>query len=123
MNALNLARMAYTSSAAPIRTNRDAEYDAFVRVTRRLTSLNPKKDFPGFALALHDNRQLWNLLAVDVADDGNQLSKELRAQIFYLAEFTSHHTTQILMHGASVDPLVEINTAIMRGLRQKGDTA
>ncbi len=119
MNALDSARMAYTSAAAPIRNERGVEYDAFARVTHRLKSTNPRQNYPAFVQALHENRQLWTLLAIDVADAANKLPQELRAQIFYLAEFTTYQTTKVLSSGAGTDALIEINTAIMRGLRQQ----
>lgn len=121
MNALDLARTAYTSTVAPIRTERGLEYDAFARITHRLKTTASRKNYPGYVQALHENRQLWTLLAVDVADAANSLPRELRAQIFYLAEFTAYQTSKILSSGASVEPLIEINTAIMRGLGQQGE--
>lgn len=121
MLAMNLAQTAYTSSAAPLRSDRRVEYDAFARITHRLKTLDSKTEFAQLAGALHENRQLWTLLAIDVADDENQLPQMLRAQIFYLAEFTSQQTTKILAGTAEVGALVEINSAIMSGLRQQGN--
>ena len=121
MNALDMARTAYTSTAAPIRNERGVEYDAFARLTHRLKTANPRQNYPAYVQALHENRQLWTLLAIDVADAANDLPQGLRAQIFYLAEFTAHQTTKILSSGAKPDALIEINTAIMRGLRHQGD--
>ena len=121
MNAETLARNAYaTTTAAPIRSERSTEYDAFRRITTQLRRADPKSDFPGFAQALHENRKLWNLLAVDVADTSNQLPAQLRAQIFYLAEFTSIHTGKILNGAADATPLIDINTLIMTGLNASG---
>lgn len=68
--------------------------------------------------ALHDNRRLWTILAADVASKANSLPSELRARIFYLSEFTQKHSALVLRKEASVKPLLEINVAIMRGLRQ-----
>ncbi len=121
MNATNLAQTAYASSAAPIRTDRGTEYETFTRITLKLKKTSPTKDFPEFARALHDNRQLWTLLAVDVADSSNRLPQQLRAQIFYLAEFTQIHTSKILSGSVGVDALIAVNTAVMQGLRQMGD--
>lgn len=121
MNALNMARTAYTKSAAPIRTHRGTEYDAFARITHQLKTVDRETHFSAFAGALHENRKLWNILAIDVADNANGLSKDLRAQIFYLAEFTSLHTSKVLVGASDASALVEINTAIMSGLRQTGD--
>jgi flagellar protein FlaF len=74
------------------------------------------EEFPKFVAALHENRALWTILAADVADPDNGLPETLRAQIFYLAEFTDHQTSKILRGEGSADSLIEINTAVMRGL-------
>ncbi len=116
-----MARTAYTNSAAPIRTHQGNEYDAFARITRRMkeAASSGKPGFNALAAAIHENRRLWTLLAGDVADAGNTLPEPLRAQIFYLAEFTNHHSPKVLSGKAGVDILIEINTAVMRGLRQQ----
>jgi flagellar biosynthesis activator protein FlaF len=125
VNALQMARTAYSSAAAPIRTPRDTEYGAFMRVTQQLKAASEQqnKDYAAFVRALYDNRKLWTILAKDVADDDNGLSRDLRAHIFYLAEFTQLHSSKILGKTATVDALIEINTAIMRGLQQNGVAA
>jgi flagellar protein FlaF len=126
MNAVEMARTAYAPTAAPIRTGRAIEYDVFARTTHRLkaaAAAGPAR-FPELAAALHDNRRLWTVLAGDVADADNDLPRDLRARIFYLAEFTVAHSRKVLDGEATADALVEINTAIMRGLRaQIGDAA
>ena len=48
---------------------------------------------------------------------GAALPDDLRARIFYLAEFTDQHTRKVLNGRDTAGPLIEINTAIMRGLR------
>jgi len=117
VNASTLAHAAYTSFSAPIRTNRSTEYDIFARITQRLRKSDPKKDYAAMVGALHENRQLWTLLAVDVADAENALPQQLRAQIFYLAEFTLAHTSKILAGEGGIEDLIDVNTTIMRGLR------
>lgn len=86
----------------------------------RATAVNAKERYPEYAQALHDNRKLWNTLAVDVADKENALPSQLKAQVFYLAEFTSQHTTKVLKDGASIMPLLEVNMAVLRGLKTEG---
>lgn len=119
MNALSQAHRAYSAVSAPTRTARGTEYEAVARITKRMRAANDQgaTGFNALAQALHENRQLWNIFAVDVADPANSLPKELKARIFYLAEFTSHHTSKVLSRQATVDPLLDINTAILRGLR------
>lgn len=119
MNALNLARHAYDKQSAIMRTPRDMEYEAFSRVTRQLQKIqNEKHHSPTeLARALHENRRLWTVLACDVMSDGNQLPDALKAQILYLSEFSNQHSRKILQNQDDVQPLIEINTAVMRGLR------
>lgn len=118
MNAHLLARTAYSGAAAPTRTDRGTEYDAFARCTRALSAAQDGSGgFPALVRALHDNRRLWTALAADVSGDGNRLPRMLRARIFYLAEFTQAHSRRILDGAAEVSALIDINTAVMRGLR------
>lgn len=118
----SLAHGAYQQVAAPIRTVRGTEYEVVARVTHRLktAAIKGKSGFPDLVSALHDNQKLWSAFALDVADPENALPKELRAQIFYLAEFTFEHTRKILGGTAEIAPLLDINTAVMRGLRGPG---
>jgi len=118
-----LARSAYASGSSPVRTPRSTEYEVFAIITRELRSAAKGQDggFGALANAIHRNRQLWSLLAADVSSPENRLPAELRARIFYLAEFVSHHSRKVLRNEDTPDPLIEINTAMMRGLRQTGD--
>ncbi len=120
MTPQTLAQRAYGQSTAPTRTPRDTEYEAISRITHRLKAAASRRatDFGDFVHALHENRRLWSVLATDVSDTDNALPDELRARIFYLAEFTEHHSSQVLGNKAEVEPLLEINMAVLRGLRQ-----
>ncbi len=125
MNAMQMAKTAYTSTEATIKTPRSIEYDAFARVTHRLKTTYSLRtsQFSHFAEALHTNRKLWTALAADVAEPNNGLPKPLRAQIFYLAEFTKTHSRKVLKGEEGIEPLLDINTAIMRGLRNEVSAA
>ncbi len=125
----DLARRAYAQPGAPVRTPRATEYDLFARITRRLREAEAAArgaevaDAPArFALirALNDNRELWTTLAADVADDGNALPVELRARLFSLAEFVRRHTAQVIAGAGAAGVLIDINTAVMRGLGAPG---
>ena len=123
MNAVALAKTAYNSSSrAPLRTSRGTEYEAFAKATHQLGRAQTS-NFADLAAALHENRRLWTLLAADVAGEGNGLPDDLRARVFYLAEFTADHSRKVLSDGADAAVLVEINTAVMRGLRQSEGVA
>ena len=103
-------------STEPIRTPKSAEYEIFAKVT---ASLRTAVSVPERISAISDNRQLWIALATDVASDGNTLPSQLRARIFYLSEFVSHHSRKLLASEDELDVLIDINTTIMGGLRQK----
>ncbi len=122
MNAHTMAKTAYSTPGQPTRTDRGTEYQIFARITHRLKAANTLGSigFSALARALHENRRLWTALASDVAEDDNQLPPLLRARIFYLAEFTNQHTSKVLAGDATAEVLIDINTAIMRGLRQDG---
>ena len=119
MNTSVLARSAYAQVNAIAPSHRDTEYRAFATVTRDLAehAAAGPETFPKLVEALDKNRRLWTIIAQDVAGEGNALPETLRAQLLYLAEFTLLHTPRILRKEASANVLVEINTAIMRGLR------
>ena len=119
MNAIQKAQNAYRNEAQPVKTYRDNEYDAFARITSRMKAAGARgeRGFNDLATALYDNRRLWNILVSDVASQENKLLPDLRARIFYLSEFTRLHSSKVLRKTATVDALVEVNTAVMRGLR------
>jgi flagellar biosynthesis activator protein FlaF len=112
----------YAENAVPTRSDRSAEYKIIARVTQELRdrAINSKENYAAYAEALHRNQRLWTALVVDVADKDNPLPDELKSRIIYLAEFTSHHTRRILREKASVMPLLEINMAVLRGLKTEG---
>ncbi len=111
--------IAYARRETPARSLRSIEYDLIAQVTQRLRSawMNQTADFPALVNALTDNQKLWSTLAADVALPENGLPKALRARLFYLYEFTVAHSRTILESGASVEILIDLNTAVMRGLR------
>lgn len=123
MNVSVKAYGSFSKVGSPTRTHRDIEYEALVQITRRVRSAadQSKLGFGKLAEALHQNQSLWDTFAIDVSDRSNPLPRELKAQIIYLAEFTRHQTKEILTRNASIDPLIEVNTAIMRGLKGRAD--
>ena len=117
MNTSELAQRGYAPTAAPLRSARKVEYDVIARVTSRMTAAIRGRDFNKLIHALYENRTLWRKLAMDVAHPDNLLPDDLRARLIYLAEFTEHHTRKAIKREATAAPLVEINTAILRGLK------
>jgi flagellar biosynthesis activator protein FlaF len=123
VNVIEQARQAYAPANSPVRTDRSTELQIFSQTTSRLrlAATAQPTDFARLAAALHENRRLWTLLAADVADDDNGLPAALRAQIFYLSEFTDHHSRRVLRGEADATALIDINTAVMRGLMGNAD--
>lgn len=122
MNATDKAQRAYAPTAAPIKSERSVEFEVIARITARLKAAIEAAQFPGLLEVLHENRRLWRTLATDVANAENLLPDELRARIFYLAEFTNHHTSKVIARQDTAIPLLEVNTAILRGLKQRTAT-
>ncbi|MCU0816204.1 MAG: flagellar biosynthesis regulator FlaF [Cypionkella sp.] len=119
MNAFARSRPGYAGANASLHTPRALEYDVLARATRQLVSASAQRKtrFAALVSAIHDNETVWRTLAVDVADKGNALPAPLRAQVFYLYEFVTQHGAKVLREDASCEVLIDINTAIMRGLR------
>jgi len=120
MNASLRARSVYTSNKQAVRTPRSVEAQLIGEITAELQKASKAKDYPLLVSALHRNRSVWTTFAVDLADNKNLLPKTLRAQIFYLAEFTNIHSQKVLSGQADATPLVEINLAILKGLSNNG---
>lgn len=119
MNAAIDAQKGYSAATRSIRTPRSIEYQVLAGITHRIREAAVKngKGFVELVEALTDNRRLWAIFAADVAEEGNNLPDELKARIFYLSEFTFQHTSKVLARKEDVRPLLDINTAILRGLR------
>lgn len=119
MTALDQARAAYGTSARAIRTPRDTEHAALARVTHSLRQArdNAARSFPDLVRAVHDNRTLWTIFAADLAGVGNGLPADLRGRLINLARFVDAHSVKVLNGKDGVDVLVDINVAVMRGLR------
>ena len=117
-----MARRTYARPDTPARSPRDVEYDLLTRITRQMATAwaHRASNYGNLVAALHDNLQMWRTFALDVAEPGNTLPQALRAKLYYLYEFTGQHSPKVLDGSASVDVLVDINTAVMRGLRGDG---
>lgn len=119
MNVVERAREGYGRSSVLIRSPRATEYEAIARISHRLRAAAQESstNFPAFVAALSDNARLWTTLAVEVAQPDNQLPRDLRARLFWLAEFTTTETRKILRGEGDVGILIEVNAAVLQGLR------
>lgn len=117
MNAPAFARAGSPFSTTQIRTDRDNEYDAFARVTRRLKVADVAGRGAVACEAVHMNTQLWSALATDLALPDNALPDALKAQLLSLALFSVRHGFRVAAGDADLSALIEVNTSIMAGLR------
>lgn len=105
----------YRSNA--LRTQRDAEYDAFSRVTRMLRQCDTSGSVSDRISAVHKNSELWTVLAADLADPGNGLPDDVKAGLISLAGMSVRHGHSVLMGEATPALLIDINLSVMKGLR------
>ncbi|MEM1386045.1 MAG: flagellar biosynthesis regulator FlaF [Pseudomonadota bacterium] len=111
----------YTENASAVSDPRKTEFAALARITGELekANKNKEKNHGYFLNALHKNRMLWTYFARAVADEHNALEKEIRAQLFFLSEYTMHLTAKVISENADPQPLIEINKSLMQGLNGK----
>jgi flagellar protein FlaF len=100
-----------------VRTDRDNEYMVVSRVTRMLQNARDHGDQFAIIRAVHTNTELWTALAADLASPGNALPDQLKAGLISLAIFSVQHGRKVMADNASIEPLLEINMRIMKGLR------
>ena len=115
------AAQGYSRTATQTGAPRSIELQAFQRATAMLSRAAAKDaPFTAKAEAIYLNTRLWLALATDVLSPQNGLPEELRAQIFNLAEFSRKQGMLALSGEAELEPLISVNTTIMRGLRGEG---
>ena len=119
MDASTQAIAAYGLAQKGATTDRGLEYQVFARITAAMAAAERKgrSGFNDLVSALHDNRRLWDAITVDLIDDHNELGPELRARLLSLGIFVRNHGQKVLSGGASAEPIIEINRAVMNGLR------
>ena len=123
MNLAQNAIRAYGHSSMGVRSPRSIEYGVFSRISHRLrtATLSRHENYGEFVAALSENRALWTLLAVDVAQPENGLDDDLRGRLFWLAEFVNEETQRVIRKQGDISVLIEINASIMKGLRGRDD--
>ena len=118
MSAHALTQNAYGDATRAMGTPRNVEYQVFSQVTGQLNRASQAgQPFSELAMALHENLRLWTVIATDVTSAENGLPVPLRGQLADLSKFTRSHTQKVLRQEADAAILIEINTAVMRGLR------
>lgn len=116
MNAATpLSDRAYGNSA--LRSARDSEYDIISRVTRMLRQADGDPDRIKTIQAVHKNNELWTALAADLGHPDNALPGAIKAGLISLAFFSLRHGEAVMAGVAKVGVLIDINMAVLRGLR------
>jgi flagellar biosynthesis activator protein FlaF len=113
-----MSLQAYQKTQRQSETPRDTEYRLFGQVTHALIEADKasRSDFLRLTDALDWNRRLWSTLATDCASEGNQLPRNVRAQIISLSIWVSRFSSEVVRSRGSLEPLIEVNRAIMQGL-------
>lgn len=109
---------AYQKTQKITESPRETEYRLFGQVTHALLGVkDADRTDKRLIDALDWNRRMWTVLASDCSSDENGLQDKLRAQIISLSIWVSKHSSEIMRGKAEVEPLIDINTTIMEGLR------
>ncbi len=113
---------AYQKAATRAESPRQVEYRLLGQVTRALMDVQNAdgRDTQALIDALDWNRRVWSAFAVDCARDGNAMPEGLRASIVSLSIFVSKHSSAVARSGDEIQPLIDINRAIMQGLAAGG---
>lgn len=109
---------AYQRAATQSESPQQREYRVFASVTAALVKAKEygRADIGALAEAIHNNRRLWSVFAVDCAQPDNALNQATRAQIISLALFVDRQCSAVLRDGADIDTLIDINRTMMEGL-------
>ncbi|WP_207477335.1 flagellar biosynthesis regulator FlaF [Arenibaculum pallidiluteum] len=109
---------AYQQTIAETEDPRAMEYRVFLKVTLELEKhLGSGSVTEALKTALARNMELWSALRADLMDEDNLLPESLRAGLISLAFSVDRHTPRIIAGKSDVRLLIDINRAIMQGLR------
>jgi flagellar protein FlaF len=117
----NGAARAYGAVIRRTESPRAIEHRLFALITAELqAAAAPDAHFTARITAAHRNRELWQTLALDLAEPGNALPDDLRARLISLAIWVGRETQLVIRHGATMQNLIDVNRSIMQGLRPVG---
>ncbi len=120
---MHSARRGYGQVKRQMSSDKHIEIELFSKITARLnTHIEPADEnaprlSPELARDLLENAKLWQILMLDVLSDANQLENTLKRSLVSLAEFTQAHTQKVFRGEGTLDVLIDINTAILKGLK------
>jgi flagellar biosynthesis activator protein FlaF len=99
---------------------RDAEYRLFAQVTAALLQADEQEQRgPALIDTLDWNRRVWSAVSADCSLPGNGLPATLRGQIVSLGLWVSRYSSDVASGAASLDALINVNRAIMDGLKMQ----
>jgi flagellar protein FlaF len=109
---------AYQRAISRAESPRDTEHRLLGQITgEMLAARDAKATGAALASSLHRNREMWSAFATDCGATGNALPPILRAQIISLALWVDRYTSDVLTGRDTIDALIDLNRAIMDGLR------
>jgi flagellar protein FlaF len=113
-----MSLQAYQKAQRSAENPREAEYRLFAQVTQALIEADKggRANAARFVDTLDWNRRVWSALAVDCSTKENMLPDPLKAQIISLSLWVSRFSSEAAGSGASLEPLIDVNKAIMAGL-------
>lgn len=115
------AAAAYGNIIRETESPREIEYRVFEHVTASLeAALQPDAHFTLKIKAAHDNRELWQTLAADLADDSNELPAAVRAHLIGLAIWVGREAERVPGRDIALRNMADINRTVMQGLRPAG---
>ena len=107
---------------AQVTSQLEEQFQAFDTAERKLDRLQLLAD--GLRHALWKNQMVWMAFKMDLTENDNGLSPELRASIMSLAIWVDNHTQSVLSGSKTIKPLIDINRSIIDGLNgRKFETA
>ena len=121
MPAFTEAKRAYTNLDLPVQTSRQSEYQIFAKITGQLQAAAAMEDFDvqKRALVIYENQKLWLALQEDLRHPDNAFPDQLKAGLISLAIFIQTHSSKVLLGGEDIQPLIDVNIGMMRGLQRQ----
>lgn len=87
-----------------------------VNATLREVASRPD-DLPKLYDALIWNKKVWDAFMLDLTDENNRLPGETKQILIRLSAWVTKHTFAVMDRDARIEPLIEVNDAILEGLQ------
>jgi flagellar protein FlaF len=104
----------YQQAQEAFESPRAAEHRMLARVTGMLRAA-ASSGGRDLVEACYYNRKLWSIFQADLASPENGLPDELKARLISISIWVQKYTGEA-MAGAPLEPLINVNRAIMEGL-------